>query len=438
MLKTLMPALVLFAFLGGTAYGTLQGWPLPLLRETLWTMKAVLDGQQAGLEAPTILRQAPFKGEGVVISEPERMAPGLTMVQGMEGAGQVMRLVEADGTVVNAWKASFFDYWEEADHLEPPDLVPETAFSHILQGFHARPDGSLIIVFSHLGAVLVDRCSNPIWRLDELVHHSVTPDGQGGYLFPGHTRVSELDTDLLAHRDLTPLDHRIRTHERDRIGNLIIRVDADGRVTNRVPVLQAFLDAGYTGVVAHGLYRHRLDPLHINDVEAVTPALAARLPGVSAGDFLVSLRNSGSVAIIDTEGRLRWHASGRWVSQHDLDITADGQIEIFDNGYHQVPALRVFGSAVRRLNPSDGTTVKVTPVGDEPVFYTEFMGTHQALPNGNRLIADSLIGRILEVTPEDRIVWEYHLRWDERFGGLATAAERYPPDFFDVEDWSCQ
>jgi hypothetical protein len=40
-------------------------------------------------------------------------------------------------------------------------------------------------------------------------------------------------------------------------------------------------------------------------------------------------------------------------------------------------------------------------------IYSSFISSAQRLPNGNTLITEGACGRILEVTPEYDIVWEY-------------------------------
>ena len=43
----------------------------------------------------------------------------------------------------------------------------------------------------------------------------------------------------------------------------------------------------------------------------------------------------------------------------------------------------------------------------ERPFYTDIMGKHQWLPNGNMLITESTKGRAFEIDPEGALVWEY-------------------------------
>ena len=45
--------------------------------------------------------------------------------------------------------------------------------------------------------------------------------------------------------------------------------------------------------------------------------------------------------------------------------------------------------------------------GEEARFYSRYQSGVQRLPNGNTLITEARHGRIIEVTPECDIVWEY-------------------------------
>ena len=57
------------------------------------------------------------------------------------------------------------------------------------------------------------------------------------------------------------------------------------------------------------------------------------------------------------------------------------------------------------------------------------MGAHQILPNGNWMITSSMQGRVMEVTPEGRIVREYNNLIDETHNALVPFAEFLPFDY---------
>ena len=70
-------------------------------------------------------------------------------------------------------------------------------------------------------------------------------------------------------------------------------------------------------------------------------------------------------------------------------------------------------------------------------FFTKIMGTHELLENGNRLIAESIRGRVFEVTPSGKIVWDYRMPYNDEVASLFSAASRLPQDFFDKGALKC-
>ena len=70
-------------------------------------------------------------------------------------------------------------------------------------------------------------------------------------------------------------------------------------------------------------------------------------------------------------------------------------------------------------------------------FYSATCGSAQRLPNGNTLITESDNGRAFEITPENKIVWEFYNphRAGDSAEYIATLFEllRLPPDF--PTDW---
>ena len=65
------------------------------------------------------------------------------------------------------------------------------------------------------------------------------------------------------------------------------------------------------------------------------------------------------------------------------------------------------------------------------------MGSAQALPIGNWLVAESMAGRVFEIDAEGEIVWEYILPYDDIHGSIIESALRYDRDYFRDVDWTC-
>ena len=67
---------------------------------------------------------------------------------------------------------------------------------------------------------------------------------------------------------------------------------------------------------------------------------------------------------------------------------------------------------------------------DHP-YFTDAIGKHQYQPNGNLLITESWRGRVFEVTPAGKKVWEFVNRYDENRAALIEWALRYPTSYAD-------
>ncbi len=147
--------------------------------------------------------------------------------------------------------------------------------------------------------------------------------------------------------------------------------------------------------------------------------MANKIPGVNKGDLLVSIRQMNMLAIIDQiTGAIKWHFIGPWIRQHDPDITSEGNIVVFNNGHNQLSFNRIPGSNIIELDPETGKTRIIYPLNGQQGFYSDILGAHQLLENGNRLITESRAGRVFEVNPQGDIVWDFVKPYDESYASL--------------------
>jgi hypothetical protein len=67
-------------------------------------------------------------------------------------------------------------------------------------------------------------------------------------------------------------------------------------------------------------------------------------------------------------------------------------------------------------------------------FYTDIMGKHQWLANGNLLVTDSKNGRTFELNEKQEIIWEFiNLRGDGRVG-IVQEVQRILANMTDIFD----
>jgi hypothetical protein len=422
---------VLLVFLAGGAFATFGWQPYQFFEDSARAAMTIY--RQERQTRPDLLDPRRYRGNGVTLRR-EGVSPGLTLVQGIFPEGVELRLIDLSGQTVHRWRADFHAIWPDPRHVFPASDIPVDGLHYQAHGMAVLPDGSVVFNFDNLGTVKLDKCGAVLWTVDRRTHHTVTPNGDGSFWIPARRDVRLVeDRVLLQERSRMDLSKADGRHE-----DMLLHVGPDGTVLEEISAIRGLVD----GRFAAELYDVREisvdDPTHLNDIEVVTPALAARIPGVKAGDLLVSLRELHMIAILGRRtGAVVWSQVGPWVRQHDVDITPDGMIEVFNNGDTRLAVDGVIGSSILRLDPATGTVRTVYPLDGEPHFFTRIMGAQQLLPNGNRLITESMAGRLLEVDAAGSPVWEFVQAYDGTHAVVLQSAERYPPGYFRVQDWSC-
>lgn len=122
----------------------------------------------------------------------------------------------------------------------------------------------------------------------------------------------------------------------------------------------------------------------------------------------------------------------------EKDWRPAGTIMAFDNRFDRTArGDHPGGSRVVATDPRTGA-VK-TRYGDGPnhVMYTATQGDQQLLANGNLLMAEAEAGRIIEVTPDGEVVWEYINRYSDTEVLRVSDATNYPRSFFSNLDRTC-
>lgn len=161
----------------------------------------------------------------------------------------------------------------------------------------------------------------------------------------------------------------------------------------RLDALRAVVQRGERPLVGDN---QLTDILHTNTLEILPRNTVLG----KKGQFLVCLRNINLVAVIDiSKKKVVWS----W-GQKDLDyphhptLLPGGNILVFDNGTHRNRS---------RVIMVDPTSKKIVWTYQAPDFFSFNRGSSELLPNGNVLIGESFRGRMFEVTPQGKTVWEY-------------------------------
>ena len=428
--------LFLLVFLTGGLFATKHWQPFRFIDEGFNATVTVVEEQRQIRPAMLIKRR--FNNEGVVLNDKNQAYQGLTVLQGTLPGGPQLRLIDMQGREIHRWPVDFFSIWPDPVHIEEK-YRPKSVLNYHTQGMVVLPDASVIVNIGDKGTAKLDKCGKVEWTIDQLNHHSITPTNDGGYWIPSH-RPAKDTPDHLIFPGVTREELINRSPESFHdYENLILRVDALGNVIKSFSVLQRLYDVGFESVVDNTMYIKPSDPTHVNDIDIVTPALAEKIDGVNPGDILLSLRQMKMLVILDEyTGVIKWHFIGPWIYQHDPDITAEGNIVVYNNSNYWLNFNRPAGSNLIELDTATGKTRIIYPLEGQPSFLSELLGAHELLPNGNRLIVESRAGRVFEINPEGDIVWDFVKPYDDAYASLIAMAERVDVDFFEVDDWTCE
>jgi hypothetical protein len=92
---------------------------------------------------------------------------------------------------------------------------------------------------------------------------------------------------------------------------------------------------------------------------------------------------------------------------HGVELLSDGNVIMYDNGNDRRPqhsqALELYIDPVAQVAEEAWSWT-------EPEMFDYWGGNVDRLPNGNTLIVNVEVGRLIEVTPEGEIVWEMFMK----------------------------
>lgn len=381
--------------------------------------------------APENVHERVYDRTGARTVAPDAVQPGLTLVTSSwatpEGFSPGLRLIDREGRVVHGWRVDAGDLFT-GSRSGPPLGLDDLD----LHGSHLLPNGDVLVNVDYAGTVRVDACGEVRWRLAAGNHHSIVPAGDGTFWIPGVT--SEPRSASPAHPGGLPgLDRPVYQ-------DLILRVAADGAVLDTIHLLDVLHENGLWHHVAKSRAPRPQDPTHLNDVEPLPAPLADEYPLFEAGDLVISLRNLDLVLVLDPRsGRVKWHASEPFVMQHDPDFLGDGWIGVFDNRRDDTDrGTMLGGSRIVALQPHTDSVRVLFPGPASDPFYTHHRGKWQRLENGNLLLVESAAGRIVEVAPDGRTVWEWIAEPYEGWGvPSVSGGERVDVTPEEVAGWPC-
>jgi hypothetical protein len=425
-------SLAVLAWLYGFATSA-RGWFPNDLLVRAWDQARALASSQS--QPPIFLEPKVHDRAGVRTADPTSMQSGLTLVASVWKDStwtHGLRLFDADGRIVHRWPVETSELVPDSLAAELPD--PQTKNLH---GVHLFRDGDVLVNFDYVVTARLDACGDVMWRLPARTHHSIARADDGAFWIPVF---NEDDAPRVAERPgQAPWS--------DAADNSIAKVNARGEIVRVIDVLELLHDNDLERYVVK-THRAQLqsdgvleepDITHLNDVEVLTRSIAGEYATFDAGDLLVSLRNLDLVFVFDPEtGRVKWHAFAPLIHQHDPDFIGDGWIGVFDNRQDFTERGTILsGTRIVAFQPDADSTRILFPTAESEPFYTEAMGKWQHLPNGNLLLTESQAGRVVEVGPNGRTIWEWVHEPHGPHVPEVTAATRHDLTADQVASWPC-
>jgi hypothetical protein len=372
------------------------------------TGASATDGERASMESGVTRYEAALTSDGFTLfaagGEPEAL------------------LIDMNGRTVHRWRLPW-----SAVRKQYPNEKESPKLRTSWRSVELYPNGDLLVTVQGnkvtpygLATLKLDKDSKLLWANFERAHHDAVV-GEDGRIYTiaqeiRKTAVPELD-------NLEP----------PFLEDFVLVMSPDGRTLQRLSVMEAFTGTPYASAVAR-LVKGRDwkgDYFHVNAVEPYDSRNPISVVGKE--QVLISIRNMDALATMDLKsGKIVWLVNGSWNRQHDPDFIAGG-IMLFDNRGD-------FSRGARsRVLEFDPLTLEITwqaSKGEGYDLYSGWAASQQPLPNGNIFINESVPARLLELTRDGKLVWEFHAAGRDDTGKFAAPiqeARRYSPEYINFQ-----
>ncbi|MBN1518240.1 hypothetical protein JXA32_16890 [Candidatus Sumerlaeota bacterium] len=404
------------AYLAGASTVFFQIFPYSILNKAFIGIEAQKTKWRSAKGAPRLgnFYAKAHATTGVTRHVPEKTWPGYTFCTVISSPKAV--LLDMNGKMAHSWSLPFHKVWPEPKHIEHPVHQHNITFHQA----HLLPNGDVLAVYEGYGdtpygygIAKIDLNSRLIWSFADYAHHDLNI-GEDGDIY------------CLTQKYIDP--PQSSGIELPILAEYAVVLNSDGQEIDRISLYDALVQSRFD----FPLENKTGDCLHANSIKYITRKQAAVLPFAEPGDLLISFRELNTLVILDPKSRnLRWAAQQFWARQHDPDILDTGDIILFDNRGLEKEGMF---SRVLIYDPRKGDIVwQFRGTAEEPL-YSEIRGCQQPLPNGNVLITVSDEGRMLEVTREKEIVWEYYSETELVFNGVSYAPNLCSGQRFTAEE----
>jgi hypothetical protein len=389
---------------------------------------------------------------GTTVYDPDRCWNGYTVFIARETGAA---LADMNGTVAHMW---------EGLQGFPNKLLPN---GHVMGSLGVRDPKYGYM--DQTDVVQVDWDGHVVWKFDQYdyiedpgtegmwmarQHHDYQREGSPvGYYAPGQDPlVDKGNTLILSHKNLV----NPKISDKMLVDDVILEVTWDGDIVWEWVCSDHFDDMGFSEQAKNTMARNPNmvvgkgevgDWMHINSISTLGPNRwhEAGDKRFHPDNIIWDGRQTNIIAITDKEsGKIVWQIGpdydrtpelrrlGWIIGQHHAHmipkgLPGEGNILVFDNGGfagYGAPnpgAVTGHNNAVRDYS----RVIEFDPITLEIVwqytffeagylnkmgrynFYSPLISSAQRLPNGNTMITEGSNGRMLEVTPDHELAWEY-------------------------------
>lgn len=388
--------MVFLAFVVGAILTAADIFPGPYVGRAYYGAKAVYERYTAYRDVYTSRLWYPERSSdrGVTVYQPGMAQEGVTLYTSSGDAAAY--LVGMRGRVLHTWRRPYSTVWEEGVGIPKPKPDTHVWFRNAV----VYPNGDLLVVYEAVGdtpygygLVRLDRNSELLWSYFGRAHHDVAVGPAG--------RIYALTQEIVDE----PLEGYDNVSS-PRLDDFLVILSPDGEELKKISLLDAVARSQFRYLL-HTVSSYAVeDVLHTNSVDVIDEETAGNFAFGRPGQVLLSMRSLNTILVLDVETEtIVWALRGSWIGQHDADILPNGNILMFDNwGNFERP------NGISRVIEVDPRTTEIVwqyaGTAKRPLS-SEIRSAQQRLANDNTLISESDGGRIVEVSPDGEIVWEY-------------------------------
>jgi hypothetical protein len=412
---------------------------------------------------------------GVTIYVPEKCWNGFTILSSDEG-----RLVDMNGNLVHLWKGPLHHPNKvfPGGHLLTSTAAWKHGFQDAIEIQLRDFDDRVLWRFDRWQEGKANEGEGTMWLSRQ--HHDMQIKGNPvGYYIPNHDVLDTSAGTVLALSHRNTRNDKINKQLR-LLDDVVYEIDIATQQLIWVWKAADHLDEmGFDDAALKAMRNYQREPkkegegfdwFHQNCVSYLGPN-----KWFDSGDerfhpdnIILDSREAGLLAIVDhPSGKIVWRAGpyyrdgddkklGWIIGPHHahlipMGLPGEGNILLFDNGGHSgygppsdiapngISVMRRAYSRVLEFNPITkdivweyAPNVPKAPDKSAPKrrsgydLFSPFISSAQRLPNGNTLITEGNDGRVIEVTGDREVVWEYisPYLWDSSMPAIRNAVYR--------------